>query len=139
MKSIFLACFWGMSLCLFAQDTIPPPPIVGEAKRDTERVYTIVESEPSYSQGEKALFKWLSANLRYPTLARENGTEGTVYLSFVVQEDGSIADITVKRGLKDGCTEEAIRLLKAMPNWNPRRRDRRVKWNHTIPIKFKLE
>jgi protein TonB len=134
MKFKILYGLMSLSSGLGAQQELPPPRPL-EGKRDTEHVFYIVESEPSIPGGERALFQWLHENLRYPALARANETEGTVYLSFTLNPDGTISDITVKRGLKDGCTEEAIRLLQALPKRGPIRQRK----SFTIPIKFRLE
>jgi periplasmic protein TonB len=133
MKFKFLHGLMSLSGWIGAQQELPlSRPL--EAKRDTELVFCIVEAEPSIPGGERALFQWLHENLRYPVLARENRTEGTVYLGFILNPDGTISEITVKRGLKDGCTEEAIRLLQALPKRSPMRR----KKSFTLPIRFKL-
>ena len=78
--------------------------------------------------------------MKYPAIARENGIEGVVYVGFVVGKDGSIRDVQVKRGIAGGCNEEAIRVIKLMPNWNPGKQNgKAVSVAFTIPVKFKLE
>ena len=83
---------------------------------------------------------YLTHKLRYPTLAVELRTQGTVYLSFVVEKNGEIGDVQILRGVPDGCTEEAIRVVKSMPKWKPGKNNGvpvRVQYN--IPVKFKLQ
>ena len=100
----------------------------------------MVEQKPEFPDGEAALFKYLSSNIKYPAIARENGVEGTVYVGFVVNTDGSITDVTVKRGVGAGCSEEAVRVIQGMPKWKPgRQQGRAVRVAYTVPVKFKLE
>jgi TonB family protein len=142
-----------MPISVFAQQTLPPPPPVMVAppppppppehnpnREPVQTVFTIVEQMPEYATGHKEMFKYLSSNIKYPKVARENGIEGTVYLGFVVNEDGSLSNITVKRGVSGGCSEEAVRVVQNMPKWNPgKQQGRIVKVNYTLPIKFRLD
>lgn len=120
-----------------------PPPVAEEPPPPKpEQVFTIVEQMPSFPDGEAALFKWLRDNIKYPAIARENSIEGKVYVGFVVNTDGSITDVTVKRGVTGGAVlnDEAIRVVKAMPKWKPgRQQGREVRVSYTLPIQFKLE
>jgi periplasmic protein TonB len=89
------------------------------------------------------MFKFLQSNLKYPAVARENSVEGTVYVGFVVEKDGSISNVTVKRGIANGgggCNDEAVRVVKMMPKWKPgKQQGKAVKVNYTLPVKFKLQ
>lgn len=93
-----------------------------------------------YKDGVKALFEFLSANLEYPKAAREAKKEGTVYLGFMVEADGTISEIKVKRGIGFGCDEAAIELIKKTSgNWSPALSlGKPVRSPYTLPIKFKL-
>ena len=103
-------------------------------------VFTIVEQNPEFPGGQGELFKWLSMNIQYPQVARENNVQGTVYVGYVVDVDGSIIDVSVKRGLGGGCSEEAVRVVSAMPKWKPgKTQGRFVRVAYTLPIKFRLE
>jgi TonB family protein len=116
------------------------PPILPTKTPNQEGVYTIVEQQPQFPQGQKAMFEWLGQNIKYPTKARENGVEGTVYIGFVVNKDGSLSNITIKRGISSDCNEEAVRVISAMPKWKPGMQDgKAVAVAYTLPIKFKLE
>jgi protein TonB len=119
----------------------PPPdePVVAKPVED-KTVHLIVEQVPEFPDGTKAMFKWLSDNVKYPPIARENGIEGTVYVGFVVGKDGSIQNVQIKRGISGGCNEEAVRVVQAMPAWKPGRQNgKAVNVAFTLPIKFKLE
>ncbi len=106
----------------------------------SSRTFTLFEIKPSFPGGEQALFRYLSEYVQYPNLAKENGIQGQVILTFVVNRDGSVSDVNLVKDIGGGCGEEAIRLIKAMPNWTPGYfDDKPVKVRYTLPIKFKLE
>lgn len=100
-------------------------PVKGDTKPlSDEKVYSIVERMPSfpgkdYAESEQALQSYLAANLIYPKAARENNVSGAVFVSFVVEKDGSLTNIKVLSDIGYGCGEEAIRLIKSMPRWIP--------------------
>jgi len=106
-------------------------------------IFTIVEDMPEFPGGQAELFKFIGKHVKYPPIARENGIEGTVYVGFVVMEDGSIQATQIKRGLAGGgagCDAEAMRVVKAMPKWNAgKQRGKAVRVAFTLPIRFKLE
>ena len=117
--------------------TGPPPPVSSPVD------YTdIVDIPAEYPGGYAALMKYLKDNLVYPERAKELGIEGKCFLKFVVEEDGSISDIKVARGVTDckECDDEAIRLVKGMPKWIPGKNGTQaVKQWYNLPIKFKLD
>ncbi|MFN5463094.1 MAG: energy transducer TonB, partial [Bacteroidota bacterium] len=89
--------------------------------------------------GMSAWNKYLSDNLKYPTQARRMGVEGTVIVVFVVNTDGSIQDVEVLRGIGGGCDEEAVKVVKNAPKWDPgKQRGRAVRTRMRLPIRFKL-
>jgi protein TonB len=103
-------------------------------------VFTIVEEMPSFSGGETNLYKYLHDNIKYPEEAKELGIQGRVYVTFVVETDGSITDIKVVRGIGGGCDEEAVRVVKFMPRWTPgKQRGVPVRVQFNLPIKFTLQ
>ncbi|WP_461147832.1 energy transducer TonB [Spirosoma pulveris] len=108
-------------------------------KLNDPTVFTIVEKQPEFPGGMSALSTFIKTNTTYPTEAQKAGIKGTVYLSFIVERDGSRTAITVLQGLGYGCDEEAVRLVRTMPNWLPGSQDGqplRVKYN--LPIRFGL-
>ncbi len=108
-----------------------------EATKDVD--FIIVEQMPEFENGVKAMYDFLSKNMVYPTIARENGIDGTVYVGFVVNKDGVIRDVHVKRGIGGGCNEEAMRVVKMMPHWKAGKQNgKAVNVAFTIPVKFKL-
>ena len=104
-----------------------------------EEIFTIVEQMPMFPGGEEKLMEFLSNNLKYPEQAKENEIQGKVYIQFVVNENGSLEDHKVLRGLSKECDEEAKRVMKLMPNWTPgQQRGKAVKTKMVIPISFVL-
>jgi len=103
-------------------------------------LFMIVEEQPEFPGGEKALMEFIYKNISYPKLAKENSIEGTCYVSFVVQEDGSVSDIEIKRDIGGGCGEVAKSIVKKMPKWKPgKQRGRNVPVTFNLPIKFQLD
>jgi len=95
--------------------------------------YIVVEKMPEFAGGMDALMRYLRSHLRYPSAALREQAEGRVYVSFVVQADGTIADISVPKGLGFGLDEEAQRVVRQMPAWTPGRQS-----NHAVPVRFTL-
>lgn len=115
------------------------PPVVEEEVVPEEEIFQIVEEMPSPTGGMESLYSFLAENLRYPIVAMESGIQGRVYVNFVVEKDGSITDVKVARGIGGGCDEEAVRVVKQMPKWNPgKQRGRPVRVLYGIPVIFTL-
>ena len=109
-------------------------------KEPSNEIFTVVENQPEYPGGETALYANFINNIRYPKEAKELGISGTVFLTFVVEKDGSCQDIRVLRDIGDGCGEEAIRVMKMMPPWNPgKQRGVSVRVQLTLPVRFILD
>ena len=105
-----------------------------------EEVFVIVEQVPEYPGGDEARLNFLRNNIKYPQMAREAGIQGTVYVSFVVEKDGSVTQVKIARGIGGGCDEEAIRVTKLMPKWKSgKQRGKEVRVSYNMPIKFTLQ
>jgi periplasmic protein TonB len=103
-------------------------------------IFTVVEEQPGYPGGEEARISYLQQNIKYPEEAKELGIQGKVFVTFVVEVDGSITDVRVLRGIGGGCDEEAIRVVKSMPKWVPgKQRGVPVRVQFNLPIKFTLQ
>ncbi|MCK9422782.1 MAG: energy transducer TonB [Bacteroidales bacterium] len=103
-------------------------------------IFTVVEEQPGYPGGEEARISFLQSNIKYPEEAKELGIQGKVFVTFVVEVDGSITDVRVLRGIGGGCDEEAIRVVKSMPKWIPgKQRGVPVRVQFNLPIKFTLQ
>lgn len=105
-----------------------------------DEVFTVVEQSPEYQGGLPALYKFISDNLQYPASAVKNKIQGTVLLNFVVEKDGNISSINVIKSIDSQCDNEAVRVLKLMPKWNPGRQNGKpVRVSFTVPIEYKLK
>ena len=113
----------------------PEPPKVEENK-----VFDVVEEQPSFPGGQGALMSWLRDNIKYPVIAAENGIEGRVIVQFVVSKNGSISDVRVARGVDPSLDKEAVRVVSSMPKWTPGRQNgTTVNVRYTLPVTFKLQ
>ncbi len=123
------------------EEYIPVMPVQGEEEADeTQEIFYVVESSPEFPGGDANLYKFLADNLKYPVAAREAGISGRVFLTFVVERNGSITDVRVLRGIGGGCDEEAIRVVESMPKWTPgKQRGVPVRVQFNLPIKFTLQ
>ena len=109
------------------------------ATYEEDTVYQIVEQMPQYTGGEEAMMKYVSENIKYPQAAKDKNIAGRVFVSFVVEKDGSVNEVKVLRGIGGGCDEEAVRVIKGMPKWKPgMQKGEPVRVSYQIPIMFKL-
>lgn len=100
---------------------------------------TVVEVDPEFPGGMDALMKFLEDNIQYPPLALENGIEGRVYVTFVVEEDGSVTNPRLLRDIGGGCGQEAVRVVKMMPKWKPgEQMGKPVRIQYNLPVRFVL-
>ncbi|UFH57448.1 TonB family protein [Spirosoma sp. KNUC1025] len=109
-----------------------------EAKPDLP--FVAVEQMPEFPGGIEALQKFLGNTLKYPRAAAAAGVSGRVYVSFVVNADGTLTDLQLLKGIGFGCDEEAIRVMQKMPRWRPGKQSgRAVRVKFNLPIAFTLE
>ncbi|MGY4384053.1 protein TonB [Pedobacter sp. UYP24] len=98
-----------------------------------------IEAFPEFEGGMKAWYKYVSRNLKYPEMAVDQSKGGKVFISFVVERDGSISNVQVVRGVGYGMDEEASRVIKKSPNWKPGRQNGKpVRVRFNMPITFSL-
>jgi protein TonB len=103
-------------------------------------IFVVVEEMPSFPGGDQALLRFLSENLRYPSLALESHIQGLVVVQFIIDEKGRISAPSILRGIGGGCDEEAIRVVQLMPAWKPgKQRNRPVKVRYNLPVRFQLK
>lgn len=113
----------------------PEPP-----KEEENKVFDVVEENPSFPGGQAALMQWLNENIKYPVIAAENGIQGRVVVQFVVSKTGSISDVRVVRGVDPSLDKEAVRVVSNMPNWTPGRQNgTTVNVRFTLPVTFRLQ
>ncbi len=112
---------------------------VAPEEEKADEIFTIVEENPSPVGGYQAFYDFVSKNLHYPRKARQLQIEGRVFVQFVVEKDGSLTDVHVVKGIGGGCDEEAVRVIRQAPKWNPgKQRGRPVRVRMILPIVFKL-
>jgi protein TonB len=118
----------------------PSKGTVVEAAPVEEPIFTVVEQQPEFPGGISEMYKYLGKNIKYPSAASRANVSGKVFMTFVVNTDGSIQDVQVLKGLGFGCDEEATRVVKSMPKWKPGRQSGRpVRVKYNLPINFQLE
>lgn len=107
---------------------------------DEDEVFAFVEESAEFPGGVDSLHAFLEASIQYPELAMRYGIEGKVFVQFVVEKDGSISNIKVLREIGAGCSEEAVRVIKMMPKWQPAKvRGKAVRFHFILPVPFSLE
>ena len=121
-------------------DYVPPVDEEPEQAKEEEPPFVSVEKMPEFPGGEDALYKYLSKNLKYPDIAKEQNLQGKVYVQFIVEKDGSISNPKAIRDIGGGCGEEAVRVVRGMPKWTPgKQRTQTVRVQYTLPVVFQLE
>ncbi len=99
-----------------------------------------ISDKPQFPGGQSALIKYLANAVRYPVVAAENGIQGTVYLSFVINKVGKVVNVKILRGVDSSIDREALRVVSSMPDWKPGRQGTQaVSVSYQVPIKFALQ
>jgi len=108
-------------------------------KPNNSDVFVIVEDMPAFPGGEDARRRFLAENINYPSQARIEGIQGTIYISFIIDTTGIVTSVKVLRGIGGGCDEEAVRVVKLMPKWNPgKQKGKAVRVQFNMPMQFVL-
>ena len=123
---------------LKAKEVIATEPV--KPKEEENKVFDVVEQMPQFPGGPNALFEYLSKNIKYPVVAEENGIQGRVIVTFVVERDGSITDVKVAKSVDPSLDKEAMRVVKSMPHWIPGKQNgSAVRVRYTVPVTFRLQ
>jgi TonB family protein len=126
----------------------PPPPPAPQQQihfaavpgSQEKEVFTSVDKAPEFTGGEEARIKYFTESIHYPKTAKEKGEQGKVYVSFIVEADGSISHAYVIKGTGGECDAEALRVISAMPRWIPgENKGEKVRVQFTLPINFSLD
>ncbi len=129
LKSILLVLVCFISLTTIAQN---------QTDNDTT-IYSVVDEMPQFPGGDSAMVAYLTHNLHYPQTEKEKGIQGKVFVGFVVEKDGIISNVEVKKGIGEECDAEAVRVIKEMPTWNPGKQNSEcVRVSLVLPINFKI-
>jgi len=123
---------------LKAKEVIATEPV--KPKEEENKVFDVVEQMPSYPGGMGALMQYLSSNIKYPVIAEENGIQGRVICTFVVERDGSITDVRIAKSVDPSLDKEAMRVVSKMPRWIPGKQNgSAVRVKYTLPVTFRLQ
>ena len=118
-------------------DDLNQPKIIDEPVKIYEPVD--IQVQPDFPGGINNLYKFLKNNIKYPENESANEIDGTVYVQFIVGKDGNIREVSIARPVSSGLDEEAVRVVKAMPAWNPGKQNGMpVAVKFMLPIKFKM-
>jgi TonB family protein len=143
-----IGLFLSLLLCLACAEDLAmqPDSTLTEqdyALKDSDQandIFMVVEEQPTFDGGMQAWNEYLKGNLKYPAAAKENGIEGQVFVTFVVDEEGAISDAQIVRGIGGGCDEEALRVIQASPNWIPGKNGgREVKTRMQVRMVFRTK
>ena len=116
------------------------PVEVEEEEVEEQQIFQVVEEMPEFPGGMGECMKFLGKNIKYPTISQENGVQGRVIVQFVVNQDGSIVDAVVARGVDPYLDKEALRVVGMMPKWKPgKQRGKAVRVKYTLPVMFRLQ
>lgn len=114
--------------------------VAEEEEEEETKVFFIVEEMPEFPGGELALRQFIANAIKYPVIAQENGIQGKVYVTFVVDADGGISDAKIARGVDPSLDKEALRVVNMLPKWKPgKQRGKPVRVSYTVPINFVLQ
>lgn len=137
-----LALLFSSNAFAAAENDVKPTEVSAlevSSEQKSEEIYVKVEKKAEFTGGKVALIDFLRKNVSYPVEAMSNGIQGTVIVAFIVNKDGSIGDVEVVRSIDPLLDAEAVRVVKAMPNWAPaRNQDKPVRSKFRLPISFKL-
>lgn len=134
MKRFFLMAIAACMMTLGAQAQVQ------KGNTAPQDVFDVVEEMPQYPGGMQAMLSFLQENITYPKDAQEKKISGRVLVTFVVEKDGSISNVETVKSVFPSLDEEAVRIVKAMPNWKPGKQNGKVvRVKYTLPISFSLK
>jgi len=111
----------------------------GFGEEDSDEALVIVEVMPEFPGGDAALYRFISRALVYPKIAQDNGIEGRVIVTFVVERDGSVSNARILRGFHPSLDNEALRVIRMLPKWNPGTQGNKpVRVQYQVPVNFSL-
>ena len=134
MKKTILMAIAACMMTLGAQAQVKNQPNI------SQEVYDVVEEMPVFPGGMQGMIKFLSENISYPKEAQKKKISGRVLVSFVVEKNGSVSEVQTERSLYPSLDEEAVRVVKSMPNWIPGKQGGQVvRVKYTLPVTFSLD
>ncbi|TKG92454.1 energy transducer TonB [Puteibacter caeruleilacunae] len=125
------------------ETAIDVAPVLTEEEEEDDAdapVFVVVEDMPEFPGGDLALRKYIATSIKYPVIAQENGIQGKVYVTFVVNKQGRVENARIARGVDPSLDKEALRVVNGLPAWKPgKQRGKPVKVSFTVPINFVLQ
>jgi protein TonB len=113
---------------------------IEDEEESEQQIFTVVEDMPIFPGGDAELLRYLNTSPKYPVIAQENGIQGRVTVTFVVDKDGVVRDAEIVRGVDPSLDKEALRVITAMPRWTPgKQRGKPVRVKFTVPVTFRLQ
>lgn len=106
---------------------------------DTNEIFVVVEQDPEFPGGMDALYQWIGSNYKWPASARECDAFGNVYVTFIIEKDGSVSNIKLLRDIGCGHGEAVVEMLQHMPKWKPgKQHGKKVRVQFNLPVKIEL-
>ena len=139
LKSMFAVAAVTMVSC-GSKKSAAPQEVVEEVVED-DAPFIIAEEMPKFQGGDLMKFRsWVQGKLKYPVIAQENGIQGKVTLTFVIERDGSLTNIQVMQSPDRALADEAVRVLQSSPKWTPgKQRNSPVRVRYTLPVEFRIQ
>lgn len=141
MKKVILVLGILLVYCLNtnAQDVNTTEKRIPVGEKDKNDACFLVDEMPQFPGGEEAMMKFLVENVKYPDSVKECPSSGTVIVTFIVETDGSLSNIKILRSVEESLDNEAIRVVKSMPKWEPGKQNgEKVRVNYNLPLRFSL-
>ena len=112
----------------------------GGPEADTNEIFVVVEHDPEFPGGMDALYQWIGANYKWPETARSCDAIGNVYVTFIVEKDGSVSNVKLLRDIGCGHGEAVVEMLQHMPKWKPgKQRGKPVRVQYNLPVRIMLQ
>jgi len=135
-----MVLFSSISICAQEIEPLPKKTIETTIETVEDEVFIIVETQLEFPGGINKMMQFISSNFKYPEIDKENGIEGRVYVSFIVEKDGTVSTVEILKSVSKALDAEAIRVVKLMPNWTPGTQNGNpVRVSFHLPILAKLK
>lgn len=138
-KVFFLLFFLSIQFAVICQNMSDSVVVEKTHKTMLNQDSAVVDVVPEFPGGDKKRMKFIKKNLKYPLSAKVEKIQGTVYIQFIIEPDGSITNVRIKKDIGHGCGEEAARIVKLMPKWKPAMQGGKpVRTEFNLPVRFML-
>lgn len=139
MQKVILFLLFFISADMYASELIVTDQVSDERKTEEEEIYSVVDEKPDFPGGEKALMDFVIKNLKYPPKMAKKKIQGRVFVSYIVETDGSISNIEVLKSPAKELSDEAVRVISLMPKWKPGTKGGNpVRVKYIMPVSFTI-